>query len=467
MVSTMTVQAVRQLPLFAGVSDEESRCLEGGEEISLNAGETLAVEGDPGEHFFVILEGEVRITKRYGRQEIALATHTPGKFFGEVPLLLEMPFFVDARALKACRLLRFSKDAFWTMMRFCPSVASEILRTMATRVRNLEGFSQQREKFVSLGTMAAGLAHELNNPASAARRASVHLGEAIETIQRLACRLHPHLTAAHWEALVTMATTADAKVAESANEDALASDEREQTITTWLEQHQVPDSWTFAAALASADIGPSALTTLASTLPPSETAPAVAWLGTRLTIRALLQEVDRSTRRIAGLVEAVKSYSFEGRAPLQDIDIHEGIESTLTMLGHKLKDATVIREYDRTLPRIPAYGVELNQVWTNLLDNAIDAIQKGGHIWVRTRQDDRQILVEIQDDGSGIPADVKPRLFEPFFTTKGVGKGTGLGLVICYRIIADRHGGEIECESKPGDTRFLVRLPMARHEEHG
>lgn len=460
MASTMTTHELRQQPLFAGVTDEESRCLEGGEEVYVQADEILVKEGDPGEYFFVILEGEVQITKRYGRQAIAMATHTAGKFFGEVSLLLEIPFFVDAHVLKPSRLLRFQKDTFLAMMRQCPSVAKEILRTMATRLRNLEGFSQQREKFISLGTMAAGLAHELNNPVSAARRAAVYLDEAVDSLQRLACRLYPHLTALHWECLVTTATTAERRTGEAVSEEPLAMAEREQRITTWLEQHEAPESWKLSAALAAATIAPEDLDKLSTALPKASLASAIEWLGTRLNIRALLREMDHSTSRIAGLVDTVKSYSYEGQGPRQTVDIHDGLEDTVKMLEHKLKDTTVIRDYDRSLPSIEAYGLELNQVWTNLIDNAIDALQPQGHIWIRTRQEDHRIVVEIQDDGVGIPEEIRPRLFEPFFTTKGVGKGTGFGLVICYRIVTNRHGGEIEFESKRGDTRFLVRLPI-------
>lgn len=454
------MRELRQQPLFVGVSDEESRCLEGGEEVYVQADEILAREGDPGEYFFVLLEGEVRITKRYGRQAITMATHTAGKFFGEVSLLLEIPFFVDAHVLKPSRLLRFQKDTFLAMMRQCPSVAKEILRTMATRLRNLEGFSHQREKFISLGTMAAGLAHELNNPVSAARRAAVYLDEAVDALQRLACQLYPHLTALHWECLVTAATTAERRTTELASEEPLAGAEREQRITTWLDEHEVPESWKLSAALAAAAVAPADLDKLYIDLPKASVASAIEWLGTRLNIRALLREMDHSTHRIAGLVDTVKSYSYEGQGPRQTVDIHDGLEATLKMLEHKLKDTTVLRDYDRSLPSLEAYGLELNQVWTNLIDNAIDALHPQGHIWIRTRQEDHQIIVEIQDDGAGIPEEIQPRLFEPFFTTKGVGKGTGFGLIICYRIVTNRHGGEIEFVSKPGETRFLVRLPM-------
>ena len=195
-------------------------------------------------------------------------------------------------------------------------------------------------------------------------------------------------------------------------------------------------------------------------LPSASHADAICWLEARLNLKSLVGQIEQSTGRIGELVKAVKSYSYMDQSPMQEIDIHEGIESTLTMLGHKLKNVTVVRAFDRTIPRIPAYGSELNQVWTNLIDNAIDAVNGTGKICVGTTFEHDQVVVEIMDDGPGIPPEVQSRMFEPFFTTKSVGKGTGLGLIISNRIVGDRHGGEIEFESKPGETRFKVRLPV-------
>jgi signal transduction histidine kinase len=201
---------------------------------------------------------------------------------------------------------------------------------------------------------------------------------------------------------------------------------------------------------------------LVAKLPPEGVADALSWLESRLNLKLLLSEVEQSTGRIADLVKAMKSYSYMGQSPMQEVDIHEGIESTLTMLGHKLKNVTLNRAFDRSIPRIMAYGSELNQVWTNLIDNAIDAVKGTGKICVGTCQEDNQLVVEIVDNGPGIPPDVQSHMFEPFYTTKPIGSGTGLGLIISNRIVADRHGGEIEFESKPGETRFKVRLPVHR-----
>src|SRR5262249_54832718 len=244
--------------------------------------------------------------------------------------------------------------------------------------------------------------------------------------------------------------------------DPLTRSDREDAVVNLLEQHRIADAWKLAGILVSAGLDRTWFEEIAKQFPEEAIGDVLGWMTGTLSLQELTQQIERGTSRIAELVNAVKAYSYEGRAPLQDIEVHEGLESTLTMLSHKLKGVRLLREYDRSLPKIPAYGNELNQVWTNLIDNAVDAVNGQGEIRLRTRREDHQLLVEIHDNGPGIPEDIRPHLFEPFFTTKGVGKGTGLGLIISYRIVADRHGGEIEFESGPGHTVFLVRLPLTR-----
>jgi signal transduction histidine kinase len=459
-MDSATLRALQTVPLFSTVSVEQSSCLERGEIVELEAGKVLANEGEPQESFYVLLEGEMRVSRNYANQAVLMGVTKPGMFLGEISLLLDSPNLATVRTLKPCRLFRLGKNEFWQMLSGCPSVASQIFRTMATRVRNMEGYSQQREKLASLGTMAAGLAHELNNPATAARRASAHLREVVKSLQSFACELHELLTPEQWQHLIDASQSALARIAKSDPLDSVTRSDCEDEIATWLGQHGVADGWKLAPALVNASFNSKELMALAANLPAEALPCALGWLEAGLSLNSLLNEVEGSTTRIAELVKAVKSYSYMDQSPMQEVDVHEGLENTLTMLGHKLKNVTVTRKYDRAIPRIMAYGGELNQVWTNLLDNAIDAVNGTGRICVATFLDDDQVVVEIADNGSGIPPEVQSHIFEPFYTTKGVGSGTGLGLVISNRIVANRHNGEIEFSSEPGDTRFKVRLPI-------
>jgi signal transduction histidine kinase len=463
MMNTSTLQLVRATPLFSGLTDEQLGCIEPGEVIDAPVGTVLASEGERSAFFFVVLEGEVRLTRTYDRQSILMGAIKPGNYTGETTLLLDIPWLATARVAKPAKLFRLGEDDFWHMMSTCRSVARQIFRTAANKVRNMEGYSQQREKLAALGTMAAGLAHELNNPAAAARRAAAHLQETTDKVQLHLCNLTRTLEHDHWQHLLTASQDALEGVAKANALDHLERSDRAETISAWLETHGLAAAYELASTFVSAGLDSAWLEELTSKLPVASRAHALGWLEARINLKSLLGQVEQSTGRVAELVKAVKSYSYMDQSPMQEVDIHEGIESTLTMLGHKLKSVTLVRAFDRTLPRIPAYGSELNQVWTNLIDNAIHAVNGNGKICVGTCLEDNQVLVEIVDNGAGIPLEVQAHLFEPFFTTKPVGSGTGLGLIISNRIVADRHGGEIEFESKPGETRFKVRLPINRN----
>jgi len=455
-----SIQLVRKMPLFEGLSDGELGCIALGDIVELPAGAVVATEGEPSIYFYLNLEGTMQIWRSYDRQDVLMAVSQPGHFMGEIGILLDSPWLATARVSKPVRLFRMHKDAFWQMLASCPSVTRIILRTVAERFRNIEGFASQREKLISLGTMAAGLAHELNNPASAALRAASYLQQVTDNVQSYLCELGHNLETSHWDKLLTASVEATDRLQNAKPLDSLARSDLEETLGEWFEQHKIPEGWNLAGTFVQSNIDAAWLDALLKDLPPEGHIASVRWLEARLNLKLLLKQIENSTSRVAELVKAVKSYTHMDKSPMQETDIHEGIESTLTMLSHKLKSVTVRRAFDRSIPRIMAYGGELNQVWTNLIDNAIDATSGTGKICVGTFQEGDHILVEVVDDGSGIPKELHSHIFEPFFTTKAVGSGTGLGLVISHRIVADRHGGEIEFESKPGETRFKVRLPV-------
>ncbi len=461
------LQQVRSAPLFAGLTDAELKCIEPGEVIEAPTGSVLVSEGERSALFYVILQGELRMTRTYDRQSVLLGVLKPGHYTGEITLLLDIPWAATARAGKPTRLFRLQENEFWRMLSTCRSVARQIFQSAAAKMRNLEGYSQQREKLASLGTLAAGLAHELNNPASAARRAAEHLRETSDRAQCLLCQLSKLLEHEQWHLLASASQDAAERLARAPVLDHIERSDRAEKIAAWLQARGVATPWELAPTFVSADVDISWLEELAGKLPAESHANALGWLEARLNLKLLLSQVEQSTGRIAELVKAMKDYSYMGQSPMQEVDIHEGLESTLTMLGHKLKNVTLNRAFDRSIPRLVAYGGELNQVWTNLIDNAIDAVHGTGKICIGTSREDNQLVVEIVDNGAGIPPDVQSHLFEPFYTTKPVGAGTGLGLIISNRIVADRHGGEIEFESKPGETRFKVRLPLDRKELHG
>jgi signal transduction histidine kinase len=464
--SEAVMSLLRKVPLFANLEDEDKVCIEETEEWRLARGEMLVWEGEPAQYFFVLLEGEMIVSKRHGDQEIVVARNRPGAFFGEVPLLLGTPYMLSGRAQSDCRLIVFPEEAFWKLLRLCPAISGEIFRAMVSRLRNIEGSAQQQQKLEALGTMSAGLAHELNNPSAAAQRIAVHLGEVIQTIQSVAHRLHHTLEHAHWDRLIALMGKVLADRSARKHDHSMEQSDSEDALAAWLREKGVTDAWKIAPVLVGAGLSMSELVALHEDLPPNAFGDAVRWIALQMTIQTLLDDAEQCTGRIASLVDAVRSSARQDNAETADIDVHEQIRSALGVLDDKLKNLRVTRNFSSECGQVRGYPSELAQVWVNLLDNAADAVNGSGEISIQTRRDDNQTVVEIIDSGPGIPPENRSHIFEPFFTTKGVGSGKGLGLTISQGIVGDRHGGEIEFESKAGETRFIVRLPERRIEKN-
>jgi signal transduction histidine kinase len=457
---TSLIDDLRKIEVFSDLTADQLAWLaEKFEEIPFAAGEIFARPGDPADSLVVILEGEVQF-QRGDIPDAPVFRSGAGEITGLLPYSRLTSYKGIGRALVPSRLARLNKSYFPEMLQRMPDLGPRLVGIMSDRIRESTRIETQRDKLAALGKLSAGLAHELNNPAAAAQRAAVSLREALETVRDASIRLARHALSTEQREMILRFESKAVQFTPAPLRDPLEQSDREEQILGWLETHQVPDAWKIAPVLADTGVETSKLQYLAAQVGDAVLSDALIRVASILTISRLIGEIENSTKRISDLVRAIKEYSYMDRAAMQEVDLHQGLESTLTILGHRLKTGvTVVREYDKSLPRVCAFGGELNQVWTNLMDNAIEAMQGKGELRLRTARELDRVLVEIRDNGPGIPPEVQPHIFDPFFTTKGVGEGTGLGLDTVCRIVRNHHG-EIHVTSKPGDTRFQVYLPV-------
>lgn len=453
---------LRKTPLFADLTDDDLvKLCQMVDELHLPAGEKLFEEGEEGDRAYVIQEGQIEILRKSGKRDVQVAIRKPGDVIGEMALLGSVPRTATGIALMDSILLVIGHAQFESLLETSQSAARTLLRTVMLRLRSSDALLRQSEKMAQLGTLTAGIAHEINNPASAARRGSEQLRDTFTHLQRIQARLAGQLlNREQQDALLGLDETARLRAGLPLQLDSLERSDRESALESWLERQRFENSWELAPQLAELEITPEKAAGLEKIFPGELLSLAIDWLGTSYSFYKLLDEIEQGTGRISEIVKALKSYVYLDQAPVQDVNIHEGIENTLVILRSKLKTGVdVHREFAIDLPRIEAYGSELNQVWTNLIDNAIDAMQGKGEITIRTSSEGKNVVIEIEDNGPGIPEEIQPKLFTPFFTTKAMGKGTGLGLNISYNIIM-KHHGDIRVTSQPGRTRFRITLPV-------
>lgn len=454
---------LRQSTFLSNLAPDQLHWLiQNGDLLDIQEGEKLITENVMQSGFFIVLSGAFEIIREVGDEEIVIAVHQRGQILGEISVIANLPPVATVRADCPSKVFKIDREIFYRLLIENPDIGLEIVRTAVRRLRTFEAMVNQNEKLAALGTLAAGLAHELNNPAAAARRSTAQLRQAINSWTQSrddldSLSLEPH----HSRAVSSrLHTDIAAPKTPGWTVDPLARSEQEQEIEDWLDSKGVVETWEYAPTLVDFGWTPDSLASWSAQFPPTHLPAILCWLVNGYIVHTLLDEIDRSTERISDIVKTVKSYTYLDQAPKQAVDIHEGLESTLTILKHKLPPTiTIQREFDVTMPHLEAYASELNQVWTNLIDNAIDAMHGSGTLRLRTSQKSGQAVVEVGDTGPGIPEKVLPNLFEPFYTTKGPGKGTGLGLYVSYSII-EKHGGKITVESKPGNTRFVVTIPF-------
>lgn len=456
---------LRKVPLFADLPDADLKHLcQIVEEVRLRAGQELFAEGSPGDRAYVIVEGELEIIKGAGGRPILLAVRKSGEVIGEMALLEEAPRMASVRARSDALLLAISQDQLDYLLNTSASASRAMMNTVLARWRNVTAALRQSEKMAQLGTLTAGVAHELNNPAAAVKRGAGQLSGAIESFGEASARVeHLGLSPAQRAGLAGLVDQARSVATRPLHLDAVSRSDREYELETWLEDRSVENAWDLAPSLVSLGYDADGLAELSRQFSADQLPAIIGWLGATYNAHNLLTEISQGAGRISEIVKALKDYSYLDQAPVQTVNVHEGLDNTLLILRNKLQEKiTVKREYAPDLPQIQAYGSELNQVWTNLIDNAIDALagMADPQITLRTRREADWVIVEVTDNGSGIPPEIQPRIFEAFFTTKPPGQGTGLGLEISYNTVVNKHKGNLSLFSQPGLTRFTVTLPV-------
>jgi signal transduction histidine kinase len=447
-----------KIPVFQDQPSEELLWfISVSEERRAAPGEIIMREGDSADYMLVMLEGQMRARAEHGPADGPVFTVTTGDVTGMLPFSRLKVISVTGRAVVPSHFLGFPVTQFIELFRRLPELVRRLVGLLTDRVRSVTRTEQQHEKLAALGKLSAGLAHELNNPSAAARRSAAALRDCLARLREAArtTDIGPEdcgLLAEREEEIRATLKPAQFK-------DEFARVEREEAIQAWLEAHNVEDAWKLSPSLADAGLTDAHLATFAAVAGAS-VGPELTRFATLLEMERIAEELEHSSARISDLIKAIKEYSYMDQGPMQEVDIERGLETTLTIMNHKLKRGiTVVRDYAPNLPKVMASGSELNQVWTNLIDNAADAMKESGKLTIRTLRENDFVLVEIADNGAGIPSEALSRIFDPFFTTKGVGEGTGLGLDVVNRIIKNI-GGQISVTSIPGDTRFQVRIPI-------
>jgi signal transduction histidine kinase len=465
----LTPDELRGLFLFENLDgDQLAWVAENGDVVDRPAGSEVSVEGEPAECFFVLLEGTLSMVRLVGGSEVeTVRTSYRGAFSGAVQFYfgdrLEQRYPATVRAITDCRFLALPAQPFATVFRQWYPMAVHLLEGLFIGQRNIAELVAQRERLLALGKLTAGLTHELNNPAAAAARATAALRDRFAGMRhKLAMLSEERIDGEMLRSLTGLQEEFVERITGTRELSALERSDLEDALVDWLDEHGVARPWDLAGVFVPVGLGPEDLDRVADAVAPSYLESALRWLCYTVETETLLVEIGDSTSRISNLVDAAKQYSQMDRTPHQPTDLRAGLDATLVMLGGKIAPGVaVVKDFDPDLPKVPAYAGELNQVWTNLIVNALDAMAGEGTLTVRTRRDGDCALVEIADTGPGIPEDLLPRVFEPFFTTKPVGLGTGLGLDVSWRIVVKRHGGDLRVTSSPGDTRFQVLLPLA------